>query len=67
MSEKQLLESASVFLVASVENAAEFYRDILGFSFDRYWGEPLLKPYGVRECAVHDLDGYQLAFGQDME
>jgi catechol 2,3-dioxygenase-like lactoylglutathione lyase family enzyme len=29
-----------VFLVPDVVLAAEWYRDKLGFHFDRYWGEP---------------------------
>ena len=29
-----------IFLVADVVKAAEYYRDVLGFRFDRYWGEP---------------------------
>ncbi len=31
---------SSVFLVDDVVSSAEFYRDKLGFSFDRFWGEP---------------------------
>lgn len=29
-----------VFLVPDVVKAAEFYGDVLGFRFHRYWGEP---------------------------
>ncbi len=129
MPDKQLLESASVFLVSNVTASAEYYRDCLGFAFDGYWGEPpgfcmvwrdghcimlsqvadvhairpvstvvpdiwdayfwvknidtlfaefvaqgarisyrpFLKPYGVKEGAVYDVDEYQLAFGQRIE
>jgi uncharacterized glyoxalase superfamily protein PhnB len=28
------------FIVDDVVKSAEFYRDVLGFSFERYWGEP---------------------------
>jgi predicted enzyme related to lactoylglutathione lyase len=28
------------FLVDDVVKSAEYYRDVLGFSFERYWGEP---------------------------
>ncbi len=28
------------FLVDEVVKTTEYYRDVLGFSFDRYWGEP---------------------------
>jgi predicted enzyme related to lactoylglutathione lyase len=31
---------APYFLVPDVVSAAHFYRDILGFAFDRFWGEP---------------------------
>lgn len=29
-----------VFLVDDIVKSAEYYRDVLGFKFDRYWGEP---------------------------
>ena len=29
-----------VFLVDDIVKSAEWYRDVLGFCFDRYWGEP---------------------------
>ena len=29
-----------VFLVDDIVKSAEWYRDVLGFQFDRYWGEP---------------------------
>ena len=129
MASRQILAGANVLLVSSVTASAEYYRDALGFKFDRYWGEPpdfcmvwrddqcvmlsqtpdagairsvsqvvpavwdgyfwvadvdalfaefkangakiahepFLKPYGVKEGVVLDPDGYQLAFGQDME
>jgi uncharacterized glyoxalase superfamily protein PhnB len=28
------------FIVDNVVGSAEYYRDLLGFHFDRYWGEP---------------------------
>jgi len=31
---------APYFLVPDVVAAAEYYRDTLGFTFDRFWGEP---------------------------
>jgi catechol 2,3-dioxygenase-like lactoylglutathione lyase family enzyme len=37
---KQLLCAHPCFIVSDVVASAEFYRDKLGFSFDRYWGEP---------------------------
>jgi catechol 2,3-dioxygenase-like lactoylglutathione lyase family enzyme len=124
-----ILSSASVFLVRDVTHSAPFYRDMLGFRFSRYWGEPpnfcmvwrnescimlakiddnqeirpnrlskikmwdayfwvddiqqlfleyqqkgvvfscslIEKPYGVLEFALIDPDGYELAFGQELE
>lgn len=38
--EKQLLGIAPYFLVRDVVKAAEYYRDALGFSYSRFWGEP---------------------------
>lgn len=31
---------APYFLVQDVVSTANFYRDVFGFSFDRFWGEP---------------------------
>ena len=36
----QLIGSAPVLLVADVVKAANYYRDQLGFAYDRFWGEP---------------------------
>jgi uncharacterized glyoxalase superfamily protein PhnB len=36
----QLLGIAPYFLVRDVVKAAEYYRDALGFSYPRFWGEP---------------------------
>jgi catechol 2,3-dioxygenase-like lactoylglutathione lyase family enzyme len=36
----QLLRSANVLLVRDLPASAAYYRDALGFAFDRYWGEP---------------------------
>lgn len=33
----------------------------------RFKYEPVLKTYGVKEFAVLDQDGYQLAFGEEVE
>lgn len=37
---KQLYGAHPCFIVNDVVASAEFYRDKLGFSFERYWGEP---------------------------
>ncbi len=38
MSEVNVEGMAAVFLVSDVRRSAEYYRDSLGFSFERYWG-----------------------------
>ena len=122
----QLIGSAPVLLVADVVKAANYYRDQLGFVYDRFWGEPPnfcmvkrdgfivmlaqacagaqllphwkivhqmwnayfwcddvealhtefvkrgahidyglgIKPYGIKEFGIRDLDGHDIAFGQ---
>ena len=40
MSEKQFQSTAPTFLVDDVTAAAEYYRDVLGFRYERLWGEP---------------------------
>jgi uncharacterized glyoxalase superfamily protein PhnB len=125
----QILAVAPILLVRDVIAAANYYRDRLGFAYDRFWGEPPdfcmvsrdghtvmlsqapaeaaltphwqvvhqmwnvyfwvddveaiyeeyqrsgaaidytlgLKPYGVMEFGVQDLDGHDIAFGQLVE
>ena len=125
----KIIGSAGVLLVKDVVAAADYYRDKLGFHYDRLWGEPPdfamlfrdsycvmlsqvddpskivphwkvvnqmwnlyfwvddvdaiyaemqasgaiidyslgMKPYGVKEFGVQDLDGHDIAFGQNME
>ena len=125
----KLYGSAPVLMVHDVVKTAEFYKDKLGFHFNRYWGEPpsfcilhkdqfsviinkidsekalvknddvckdfwdiyfwiedvsvyykylvendvpILqpltdKPYGVREFEIKDCNGYNIAFGQELE
>jgi len=122
----KLIGSAPVLLVADVVKAANYYRDQLGFTYDRFWGEPPsfcmvkrdgfivmlaqapakarlmphwkvvdkmwnayfwcddvealhaefvrrgaridyglgIKPYGIKEFGIQDLDGHDIAFGQ---
>ena len=36
----KLTSSATVLLVKDVVKAANYYRDQLGFSYDRFWGDP---------------------------
>lgn len=38
--EHKLTAIHPIFLVQDVVKTAEYYRDVLGFRFDRYWGEP---------------------------
>lgn len=37
---KKRWSAAPYFFVENVESAANFYRDRLGFQYDRFWGEP---------------------------
>ena len=39
-SERKLNYVCVCFVVDDVVKSAEYYRDVLGFSFNRYWGEP---------------------------
>jgi uncharacterized glyoxalase superfamily protein PhnB len=50
MTTSQVLSVAPYFVVDNVIPAAEFYRDKLGFQFDRFWGEP---PSFVMVCRDH--------------
>ena len=36
----KILSGAPVLLVRDVKAAADYFRDKLGFSYDRIWGEP---------------------------
>jgi uncharacterized glyoxalase superfamily protein PhnB len=38
--DRQGLNVSPYFFVEDLVRAAEYYRDKLGFTFDRYWGEP---------------------------
>jgi predicted enzyme related to lactoylglutathione lyase len=40
VSKRKLKFVCVCFLVDDVVKSAEYYRDVLGFSFERYWGEP---------------------------
>jgi len=40
MNNAKLTSNAAVLLVRDLVGAAHYYRDRLGFSFDRIWGEP---------------------------
>jgi len=125
----KIIGSAPILLVKDVVASANHYRDALGFSYERFWGEPprfcMVKrdgfvvmlsqvddpsvivphykhvdcmwniyfwvddvdalyadfkksgakidyelcnqPYGCREFGIQDLDGYDVAFGQDLD
>jgi len=54
---KQLLSIAPFFLVRDVVKAAAYYRDALGFSYPRFWGEP------PRFCMPH-RDGLIIMLSQ---
>ena len=40
MKQAQLVSAAPVLLVRDVVAAANHYRDVLGFTYDRFWGQP---------------------------
>jgi catechol 2,3-dioxygenase-like lactoylglutathione lyase family enzyme len=40
MADAKLESSAAILLVRDIVGAAHYYRDRLGFTFDRFWGEP---------------------------
>jgi catechol 2,3-dioxygenase-like lactoylglutathione lyase family enzyme len=40
MAQAHLTRAAPCFAVADVFSTAEYYRDVLGFSFDRFYGDP---------------------------
>ncbi len=129
MANTKIVGSAPILLVKDVVASANYYRDKVGFNYERFWGEPpgfcivhrdgfhlMLKqvedskyivphykaaenmwnvyfwvndadklhrelkslgakidyglcnqPYGCREFGIQDLDGYDIAFGQDIE
>ena len=129
MAKSKIVGSAPILLVKNVVASADYYRDKVGFTYERIWGEPpsfcilwrdnyhlMLsqvedlksivphyevvekmwnvyfwvndadamyeelngrgvkidyelcdQPYGCREFGIQDLDGYDIAFGQDIE
>ena len=38
--QSQLLMAHPYFLVDDVHRSAEYYRDVLGFAFEQFWGDP---------------------------
>lgn len=129
MAKPRLVGSATILLVKDVVASANYYRDKVGFTYDRFWGDPPCfctlwrdechlmlsqvggdqtvvphhevvdntwnayfwvddadamytelrergaiidyelcdQPYGCREFGIQDLDGHDIAFGQDIE
>jgi catechol 2,3-dioxygenase-like lactoylglutathione lyase family enzyme len=129
MAAAKIIGSAPILLVADVVASAAYYRDKLGFAYDRFWGDPpcfcmphrdghvvmlsqvedtkhivphykvvqsmwniyfwvddaeriydelkgrgakidyelCIQPYGCKEFGVQDLDGYDIAFGQNLD
>jgi len=129
MAKPRIVGSAPILLVRDVVASANYYRDKVGFSYQRFWGEPACfcilwrddyhlmlsqvegpnaivphykvvenlwnvyfwvddadamyhelkgrgatidyelcnQPYGCREFGIQDLDGYDIAFGQDLD
>ena len=48
----KLIGSAPVLLVADVVKAANYYRDQLGFTYERFWGEPPCFCMGKRDSFI---------------
>lgn len=129
MAKPKIIGSAPILLVKDVVKSADYYRDKVGFSYERFWGEPPCfcilwrdkfhlmlsqvedekaivphhrvvekmwnvyfwvddvaalyddlkqrgvkidyelcdQPHGCREFGIQDLDGYDIAFGQDLD
>lgn len=40
MDKPKIIGSAPILLVRDVEKSANYYRDKVGFKYDRFWGEP---------------------------
>ena len=40
MADSKLISSAAILLVRDVVSSANYYRDKVGFRYDRFWGEP---------------------------
>ncbi len=57
---RQLLETFPIFFVRDVPAAADYYRDKLGFRYDRLWGEP---PGFI--IVQRDTAGFMLRGGQE--
>jgi hypothetical protein len=57
MPQPKLTGSAPVLLVRDVVVAANYYRDSLGFSYDRFWGEP-------PKFVILERDGLRLMLDQ---
>ena len=53
MREGRIVGSAPILLVADVVAAANYYRDKLGFTYERFWGNP------PNFCMVH-RDGLKI-------
>jgi catechol 2,3-dioxygenase-like lactoylglutathione lyase family enzyme len=53
----KLTGSAAVLLVKDVVAAANYYRDKLGFTYERFWGEP-------PDFVILQRDGYSLMLSQ---
>jgi predicted lactoylglutathione lyase len=62
---RQMQSVSPVLLVRDVVKAAEYFRDKLGFSFPRYWGEPPAFCIPQREGVFVMLN--QVAAGDEFE
>jgi catechol 2,3-dioxygenase-like lactoylglutathione lyase family enzyme len=65
MKTARLTSSAPVLFVKDVVASANYYRDALGFSYDRFWGEPpdfvILRRDGLHVMLSAAPHGHQIA------
>ena len=57
MNKGKIIGSAPILLVADVVESAQYYRDKLGFTFDRFWNDP-------PSFCMPQRDGYILMLSQ---
>jgi uncharacterized glyoxalase superfamily protein PhnB len=64
MKNARLTSSAPVLLVREVVAAANYYRDALGFAYERFWGEPpdfvILKRDGLHVMLNQAPEGHAI-------
>lgn len=75
MADRPRWHIAPYLIIDDVVATAGYYRDMLGFSFERFFEArgakitraPCTQPYGYRDFDVEYLNGYRLCFGHDVQ